>query len=94
MEGVGKQSMSGEFDNLDANEKAGVKGALDRCRALAAKIESELRNKKPEHFIDKLALADFYTSLERAADVIGHKGQRSVESTHARVVNGSQMPHS
>ena len=62
--------MSDEFDSLDAIEKAGVKGALNRCRTLAAKIESKLRNKRPEHFVDKLSLADIHTSLERAADVL------------------------
>jgi hypothetical protein len=81
-----EQSMSGQFDNLDAIEKAAVKGALNRCRALAAQIESELRNKRPEHFVDKLSLADFYASLEHAAEVIGQKGQRSVDNTPAPLV--------
>jgi hypothetical protein len=36
--------MSHEFDGLDAAEKAGIEGALNRCRALAAEISSELRN--------------------------------------------------
>jgi hypothetical protein len=40
--------MSHEFDGLDATEKAGIEGALNRCRALAAQIASELRNKRPE----------------------------------------------
>ena len=62
--------MSHEFDGLDATEKAGIEGALNRCRALAAQIASELRNKRPEHFVDKLSLADFYASLEHAADVL------------------------
>jgi hypothetical protein len=43
---------------------------LIRCRVLAAKIANELRNKRPEHFVDKLPLADIHTSLERAADVL------------------------
>jgi len=84
--------MSHEFDGLDVTEKAGVEGALNRCRALAAQIASELRNKKPEHFVDKLSLAEFYASLEHAADVLG-QGQRSVESTPAPVVKGSRVPH-
>jgi hypothetical protein len=42
--------MSDEFDGLDATEKAGIGAALNRCRALAAKIANELRNKRPEHF--------------------------------------------
>jgi hypothetical protein len=85
--------MSHEFDGLDATEKAGIEGALNRCRALAAQIASELRNKRSEHFVDKLSLADFYASLEHAADVLG-QGRRSVENTSAPVVKGSQvMPH-
>jgi hypothetical protein len=43
---------------------------LNRCRALATKIANELRNKKPEHFVDKLSLAEVHASLERAADVL------------------------
>ena len=81
--------MSQEFDRLDATEKAGIKAALSRCRALSAQIASKLRNRRPEHFVDKLSLADFYVSLEHAADVLGQKGQRSVENTPARVVKGS-----
>jgi len=62
--------MSDEFDGLDATETAGVGAALNRCRVLAAKIANELRNKRPEHFVDKLLLADIHASLERAADVL------------------------
>jgi hypothetical protein len=47
--------MSDDFDSLDAIEKAGIEGALNRCRGLAAQIASELRNKRPEHFVDKLS---------------------------------------
>ena len=68
--------MSHEFDGLDATEKAAVEAALNRCRALAAQIASELRNKRSEHFVDKLSLADFYAFLEYAADVLGQKGRR------------------
>jgi hypothetical protein len=57
--------MSYEFGGLDATEKAGMEAALNRCRGLAAQIESELRNTKREHFVDELlSLADLYTSLE------------------------------
>jgi hypothetical protein len=42
------------------------KGVLNRCRVLAAKIDDELCNKKSEHFVDKLVLADFCAALERA----------------------------
>jgi hypothetical protein len=69
--------MSDEFDDLDATQKAGIGAALNRCRALAAKIANELRNKRPEHFVDQLSLADFHASLERAADVLSTvKGSR------------------
>jgi hypothetical protein len=76
--------MSDEFDNLDEREKAAVEGALDRCRAIADQIEIKLRNKRPEHFVDELTLADFYASLERAADV------RAVNGTPAPAVMGSR----
>jgi hypothetical protein len=85
--------MSDEFDGLDATEKAGIEAALNRCRRLAAQIDGELRNKRHEHFIDKLALADFYASLEHAADVLGQKARPSVENTPAPVEKGSQARH-
>jgi hypothetical protein len=86
--------MSDEFEVLDATERAGFEAALnrDRCR-LAAQIASELREKRPEHFVDKLALADLCASLEHAADVLGQKGQRSVENPFAPVVKGSEVRH-
>jgi hypothetical protein len=62
--------MSDEFDSLDATEKAAIRATLIRCRVLAAKIANELRDKRPEHFVDKLSLADIHASLERAADVL------------------------
>jgi hypothetical protein len=79
--------VSDEFDGLDATEKAAVEVALNRCRGLASQIASELRNKRPEHFVDKLALADFYASLEHAADVLGQS------PTPAPVVKGSRARH-
>ena len=69
--------MSDEFDGLDATEKAGIGARLNRCRALASKIANELRNKSPEHFVDKLALADVHASLEHAADVLSRVKQCS-----------------
>src|SRR5262245_47150335 len=51
-----------EFDGLDATEKAGIGTELNRCRALATKIANELRNKRPEHFVDKLSLADVHAA--------------------------------
>ena len=61
--------MSHEFVGLDATEKTNI-GVLIRCRALAAKVANELRNERPEHFVDKLSLAEIHASLERAADVL------------------------
>jgi hypothetical protein len=77
--------MSDEFDSLDVIEKAAVEAALSRCRVLARQIEIEVRKKRSENFVDKRSLADFYASLEHAADVLGQKGQRSVENTTAPV---------
>ena len=74
--------MSDGFDGVDATEKAGIGTALNRCRALASKIANELRNKRPEHFVDKLSLADIHAFLERAADVLGQSRQ-PVENTPA-----------
>jgi hypothetical protein len=65
--------MSDAFDTLDATEKAAIRGALIRCRVLAAKIANELRNKRPEHFVDKSSLAELYASLEHAAGVLEQK---------------------
>jgi hypothetical protein len=74
---MSERAMSDEFAVLDATEKAGIGATLNRCRALAAKIGNELRNKRPEHFIDRLSLADVHASLERAADVLSTvKGSR------------------
>ena len=65
--------MSDGFDDRDATEKPGIGAALYRCRALAAKIANELRNKRPEHFVDRLPLADIHASLEHAAGVLEQK---------------------
>jgi len=62
-----------EFDGLDATEKTGIGAALTALisrRVLAAKIANELRNERPEHFVDKLSLAEIHAHLERAADVL------------------------
>jgi hypothetical protein len=83
-------TVSNEFDSLDANEKAALKSALIRCRALVGRIESALCNRKPEHFVDKLSLADFYASLERGADVLRRKSRQSVQNKPASAVKGSQ----
>jgi len=77
--------MSDDFDSLDAAEKAGTRAALNRCRALAAKIANELRNKTPEHFTDKLSMADIHASLERAADVLSTvKGSQALSRHRLR----------
>jgi hypothetical protein len=82
--------MSDDFDSLDATEKAAVEAALNRCRALAVQIQSKLRKTRPKHFVDELALADFYASLQRAADVLGQKTRQSGDNTSAPAVKGSQ----
>jgi len=71
--------MLDKFDDLDANRKAGIGAALNRCRALAAKTANELRNNSPEHFADKLSMADIHCFLERAANVLS-----TVEGSQAR----------
>jgi hypothetical protein len=85
--------VSDEFDGLDATEKVAVEAALNTCRGLAAQIASELRNKRPEHFVDKLSLADLCASLEHAVDVLGQKGRQPVENTPAPVEKGSRARH-
>jgi hypothetical protein len=75
---MSKRTVSDEFDSLDATEKAATEAALNRCRALTRQIESKLRNKRPEHFVAELALADFYASLERAALVLEQKSRDNI----------------
>ena len=84
---MSKRAVSDEFDGLDAIEKAAIEAALNRCRALARQIKSKLRNKRPEHFVDELALAEFYASLERAALVLK---QKSRDKTPTPTVKGSK----
>jgi glutathione S-transferase len=87
---MSKRAVSDEFDGLDPTEKAAIKAALNRCRALVRQIESKLRNKRPEHFVDKLSLADFCASVERAADVLKQKRRQSVHTRPAPAVKGSK----
>jgi len=47
-----------------------VEAGLNRCRTLVAQIQSELRNMRPEHFVDKFLLADFLRLLAGAAGVL------------------------
>jgi hypothetical protein len=70
------RNMSDEFRSLDEAERAALEAALKRCRVLADQIESILRNESRE-FVDRGALADFYASLQRAADVLGQDGGQS-----------------
>jgi hypothetical protein len=84
------RTMSGEFSSLDARERAALEAALKRCCVLADQIERELRNKRPDHFVDVLSLADIYASLERAADVLRQKSRQPVGNTPAPAVKGSQ----
>src|SRR5262245_872676 len=80
-----RASMSDEFDGLDATENARIGATLNRCRALATKIANELRDKRPEHFVDKSSLADVHASLEHAADVLS-----TVRGSQARGTSGRQ----
>jgi hypothetical protein len=82
--------VSDEFDGLDAIEKAAIEAALNRCRALARQIESKLRKAKPAHFVDKVSLADFCTSLESAADVLKQKRRQSVHTRPAPAMKDSK----
>jgi hypothetical protein len=83
--------MSDEFDQPGGDrEGGGWESVRNRCRVLAAKIANELRNKRPEHFVDKVSLADIHSSLERAADVlagraVGVKQERRREKLLQRV---------
>jgi hypothetical protein len=79
--------MSDEFRSLDARERAALEAALKRCRILADQIESILRNERRE-FVDQGSLADFYASLQRAADVLAPESRKSVEDTPAPTVKG------
>jgi glutathione S-transferase len=83
---IGGRTMSDEFRSLDERERAALEAALKRCRVLADQIESILRNESP-HFVDRVSLADFYASIQRAADVLGQESRKSVENTPAPAVD-------
>ena len=72
--------MSDEVDSRHGIEKAAMENVLNRSHVLAAKIADELRNKRPEQFVDTLSLADIYYSLEHIADVLS-------------TINDSQVQH-
>jgi hypothetical protein len=65
-------NQSSQFTSLDAHEKAATEGALVRCRSIAERILQELVTSKPEHFSPE-SLAEFYASLEQAAEVLGQE---------------------
>jgi hypothetical protein len=67
---MSERTMSDNFGSLDVTEKTDTEAALNRSRALATKIGNELRNKRPEHFVDKSTLAEIRDALEFAADVL------------------------
>src|SRR5262249_54460711 len=58
--------MSDEFYGVGATAKAGIGTPPNKGCAPASQIANELRNKRPEHFVDKLSLADVHASLGRA----------------------------
>ena len=75
--------MSDEFEQSGRDREGhGWESVLNRCRVLAAKMANELRNKRPEHFVDKLSLADFHSLLERAADVLSTVNGSQVQQRH------------
>ena len=65
--------MSDKFESLDENEKAVLESTLYRCRALVGRIGEELRQKRPDHFVDERSLEDLQASLEHAAWVLEQK---------------------
>jgi hypothetical protein len=81
--------MSDGFRSLDERERAALEAALKRCRVLADQIERILCNGK-RRFVDKASLADFYASLQRAADVLGQERRQPVDNTPASAVKSSQ----
>jgi hypothetical protein len=67
--------------NNTAYEKAGIEADLNRCRALAQRIEGELRVRRSERFADLLSLAELQAALERAAWVLERKSRRSAQTS-------------
>ena len=62
-----------------------MENVLNRSNVLAANSANDLRNKRPEHFVDKAAMADIHAALERAADVLGTvKGSQARRSGQRR----------
>jgi hypothetical protein len=67
IQGLHARIMSHEFEGLDATEKAGIESTLNRCRRLAAQIESELRL-PPPHSRTSLARATNTSDKETPSD--------------------------
>ena len=65
--------------SLSALEKAATEAALNRCRALAQRIERDLRDGEAEHFVDLVSLAEFQAALESAASVLERKSRCSAQ---------------
>jgi hypothetical protein len=85
--------MSDEFGQPGSDREGhGWESVLNRCRVLAAKIANELRNKRPEHFVDKLSLADIHSSLERAADILSTMNGSQVLGASAPPIIGELRP--
>jgi hypothetical protein len=74
-----RQEASNPRPDLTAKEKAGIEGALDRCRQLICQVETALMTKRTEDIRDVMALADLYASLERAAEVLRVQYAKTVE---------------
>jgi hypothetical protein len=55
---------------LSAIQQKGPAAALEMCRVLANEIDSDLYEKKPEHFFDISWLAELQVWLERAVSVL------------------------
>ena len=67
--------------SLSALEKAGIEAALNRCRALAQRIEGELRVRRSERFADLVSLAELQAALEGAAWVLERKSRHSAQTS-------------
>src|SRR4051812_35655597 len=74
-----RQEASNPRPDLTAKEKAGMEGALNRCRQLTCQIETELMTKRMEDIRDVRSLADLHASLERAAEVLSVQSDKTVE---------------
>jgi hypothetical protein len=61
-------------EEFDQREMLGVAAALNRCRALAARIESVLAKDIPLR--DTAALAEVHAALNRAAELLDLANQK------------------